>query len=170
MDYYIGVDFFELKFLMSAQPKNSSNVCLRQGLSEILEAYANSLCRKVGEQKGVSMIKDLISDDIIEVFRLMLEDCKFDRGLSTMKHLKQTNSGKKFALMNAEDGQKWLDKNKNAAIESEESIIDNNGSNVISDHCIEFVEIIREEIDINSDSSSSGEFESVIHERVSSQI
>ena len=143
---------------------------MRQGLSEILEAYANSLYQKVGKQNGVSMIKDLISDNAIEAFKLILEEHEFDKGLSTMKHLKQTNSGEKFALMNTEDGQKWLDKNKNAAIESEESIIGNNGSNVISDHCIEFVEIIREEIDINSDSSSSGEFDAVIHKRVPSKI
>ena len=165
MDYYTSVDFFELKFLRSAQPKKSSNVGFRQGLIEILEAYANSLYQKVGKQNGVSMIKDLISDNVIEMFKLILEDHEFDRGLSTMKYLKQINSGTKFALMNAEEGQLLLDKNKKAAIESEESIVDNNGSNVISDNYIEFVEIIRDEFYINSDSSSSGEFVPAVYKR-----
>ena len=73
---------------------NPSNVDLRQGLSEILEACANGLCQKVGRQKGVSMIKDFISDDVIEIFQLILEDYKFDKGLSMMKCLKQKKSGK----------------------------------------------------------------------------
>ena len=49
-------------------------------------------------------------------------------------------------------------KKNSAAIESDESIVENTSSNVINDNHIEFVEIIRNEIYINSDSSSSGEF------------
>ena len=56
------------------------------------------------------MIKDLISDNVIEVFKLILEKHEFDKGLSIMKYFKQINSGTKFVLMNAEEGRLWLEK------------------------------------------------------------
>ena len=146
---------------------NPSNVDLRQGLREILEAHPNGLCLKVGRQKGVSMIKDFITDDAIEMFQLILEVHNFENGLSMMKHLKQIKSGKKIVLMNAEEGQLLLEEHKKAEIKSDEGIVNNSGSNEIVENCIDYVEIAHEEIHVDSDSSSDGECEPAVSRRVS---
>ena len=87
IDYYTSIDCFELKFLRTAQPKNSSSVGFRQWLIEILEAHSNSLYQKVGKNQGVHVIKDLISESVIEHFREIFEEHKFDKGFSMMKML-----------------------------------------------------------------------------------
>ena len=69
--------------------------------------------------------------------------------------------------MNVEEGQLLLEECKKAEINSDEGIVNNNGSNVISDNHIDFVEIMHEEIFVDSDSSSSGEDEPAVCKRVS---
>ena len=51
LEHHISRDFFEIKFLQTGEPKNSTNIGLRQGLGEILESYANSLHHKVGKKR-----------------------------------------------------------------------------------------------------------------------
>ena len=89
IDYCASKDCFEVKFLRNAKPTNESCVGLRHGLIEILEAHANSLCQKVGKKQGVHVIKDLISESVIELFREIYEEHKFDKGLSMIKMLKK---------------------------------------------------------------------------------
>ena len=113
------------------------------------------------EKKGVSMIKKLINDDVIESFNLIYELHNFKKGLTIKKYLNQINTGSKFASMSAEEGCSLLENNNDDNLESNESDNNIHSSNVINDNCIEFVEIIIDEISINSDSSSSGEFEPV---------
>ena len=110
------------------------------------------------EKKGVSMIKKLINDDVIESFNLIYELHNFKKGLTIKKYLNQINTGSKFASMSAEEGCSLLENNNDDNLESNES--DNNirSSNVINDNYIEFERIIIDEICMSSDSSSSGEF------------
>ena len=89
IDCYVSKDCFEIKLLGNAKPMNESCVGLRHGLIEILEACANSFCQKVGKKQGVRVIKDLISESVIELFREIYEKHEFSKGLSTMKILKK---------------------------------------------------------------------------------
>lgn len=88
IDYYASKECFPFKFLRNAQPINPLGVALRNGLHEILECYANSLCKKVGKKQGVRMINDLISESEIEDVVNIFYEYEFDKGLPMIKHLK----------------------------------------------------------------------------------
>ena len=132
-----------------------------------MEAHAKSLCAKVGKKKGVIIIKNLINEDAIESFNLILELHNFKKGLTTKKHLNQTNDGSKCVLMSAEEGCSLLENNNDDELESNENNNNTRSNNVINDNCIEFENIIIDEISISSDSSSSGKFTPVFHNKKS---
>ena len=131
-----------------------------------MESYASGSHHEV-EKKGASVIKDLISDDAMESFNLICELHNFKKGLTTKKHLSQTSTGSKFALMSAEEGCSLLENNNDDELESNENNNNTRSSNVINDNHIEFENIIIDEISISSDSSSSGEFTPVFHNKKS---
>ena len=104
------------------------------------------------------MIKELISDDVIESFNLIYELHKIKKGLTTKKNLNLMNAGSKFVLISAEEGCSLLDAHKKEELESNDSDRNTDSSKVIYENHIEFENIVIDEISISSDSSSSDEF------------
>ena len=80
------------------------------------------------------MIKELISENAIELFTEIVETCRFDDGLKMLKLLKNVNVGKKIALMKEEEGMKLLENASNATSECDENITENANSNIINDN------------------------------------
>ena len=157
LECYISRDFFEIKFLHTGDPKNADNIGLKAGLSEILASCANSLHHKVGKKKGITIVQELISDNVMETFNVILERYNFKKGLTMKKYLEEIKSGSKFVSTPPEEGCSLLENNNDDNLDSNEG--DNNirSSNEINDNFIAFEKIIIEEMCISSDSSISGE-------------
>ena len=118
--------------------------------------------KKLEKKKGVHMIKDLISESAIELFREIYEEHEFDEGLSTIKMLKTINAGTKFVSTSKEEGRSLLENTTNEAIEFDESMIDNTSSNLINDNCIDCVDTNKNETCSDSDSSCCSKNEAVV--------
>ena len=103
-----------------------------------------------------------ISDSAIEHFREILEECKFDNGLSTLKMLKKINAGIFFASMNKEEGRLLLDNTTNAENEFDGSGIENPISNLINDNYIDHVDTNKNKTFSDNDSSSCSGYEAVV--------
>ena len=154
MDHCASQHYFKLKFLQTAKPMCSSYVGLKQGLMEMLQACANSLCEKIGE-KGVHVIKELISENVIELCTEIVTKHKFDDGLKMLKMLKKINGGRKFALMNEEEGMKFLQNTTDATSEHDANMTENANANIINDNCMHYVET-NENINYADSDSSCG--------------
>ena len=113
------------------------------------------------EKKGITIIQELISDNVMETFNGILEHYDFKKGLTMKKHLEEIKSGSKFVSMTPEEGCSLLESNNDDKLDSNEG--DNNirSSNEINENFIEFEKIIIEETCIGSDSSISGEFKPI---------
>ena len=113
------------------------------------------------EKKGITIIQELISDNVMETFNVILECYNFKKGLTMKKHLEEIKSGSKFVSMTPEEGCSLLENNNDDNLDSNK--VDNNvrSSNEINENFIEFEKIIIEETCISSDSSISGEFKPI---------
>ena len=105
------------------------------------------------------MIKELISENVIELFTEIVTKHKFDDGLKMLKMLKKVNGGKKIALMTEEEGMKLLQNTTDATSECDANMTENANSNVINDDCMHYVETNKDINYAESDSSCGREDE-----------